>query len=218
MPQEFGTQFDFDAASLSLEFSLLLANAGDKALASRAEGVKEILISAVTAYTDEAERISRIYVEDARPQALGTIREPAETRIRQATENLLADIAATENALRAQIAAPGPDSSTSATLLQIERRNLLRQMDPLVRLEILWASAERGDLVTLDCLRLAAPFDRLVPEHELSKTLEAVGKASFPDAAKRLREILTVKTALESARDSALRKIGARTSPEISFA
>jgi hypothetical protein len=132
---------------LDAAFDDLLEQQVDEALAGRLRQAAAILKDC----REEYDRTMTSIRHDLRPQAAEaattTLQARLANRIRTATDPLLRDIQQRQVSLRVRLA-PKPIDTADRTLLVIEARQRLLELDPLIRHSVLAEAARTGDEIT----------------------------------------------------------------------
>jgi len=169
-------------------------------LVAQAEHTKTLLDELVARFDTNAENVRRFSNEDGLLRGMGELRTQTRHELDAITGKLNDELSKRCESLRARLVTP-PANQSDATAIQIERRQILRGLDPLLILPIYNESCKVRDSLTWQAIENAAPFDplrRTITAADIEAGRRVRTEIEYPDCISALKETERVIDALAS--------------------
>jgi hypothetical protein len=184
-------------------------------LVDQTEHTKNLLDQLVARFEENSAHVAKYSNADGLARGMGELRKQTRAELDNIVNELASQLAKRAESLRARLVTP-PSKVDDQTLLQLERRMLLRQLDPLEILPAYLESCRVRDVLTWMAVESAAPFDpirKVVTSADIESGRRIRTEVEYPDVVSALAETEKVISALQSSVRSIETHCGVRIDP-----
>ena len=171
-----------------------------KVLAQQVRDAQANLDALVARFEENETNTRRYSNDDGYVLRMGEVRQQARAELDNITGTLIAALNKRISELRARLV-PDPPTQADMVAIQIERRALLRSLDPMMALAEYFTACSIDDTATWSAVETAASYDPLraaIKPDDLVAGAKIRAELQYPDVISALKETENVLDALSS--------------------